>query len=256
MNNKDFAKKSLGQNFLSDDNIKRKIIHACQLSKDDFVLEIGPGLGALTKDIAIGVKSITAVEKDVRLCGHLVILLDDYKNLILINEDILKFKITQKNTKVVGNIPYNISSPIIEHLINQRDKISVIYISLQKELARRIIAKPGGKDYSSFSLFVQYYTIPEIKFIIKRGSFKPQPKVDSAFVELIVRKVPAVKVKNEELLFRIIRACFNQRRKMISNTLRDFVRADKISQIDIDQNCRPEELSLQDFAKIADFVVK
>jgi len=254
----DFAKKSLGQNFLTDDNIKRKIIQACQLSKTDFVLEIGPGLGALTKEISKRVKSVIAVEKDTRLCGHLTNLLDEYKNLILINEDILKFKITKNNTKVLGNIPYNISSPIIEHLINQKDKISSIYISLQKELAKRIIAKPGGKDCGSFSLFVQYHTKPEIKFIIKRDCFKPQPNVDSAFIELKIRKTPAVKVRNEELFFRIIRTTFNQRRKMISNTLKDFASANKISSLSkktgIVTSIRPEKLGLEDFAKITDFI--
>ena len=248
---KEFAKKSLGQNFLTDDNIKRKIIEVCQLTQNDFVLEIGPGRGALTREIAKRVKSITAVEKDTRLCGNLVGLLDEYKNLILINEDILNFKISQDDTKVIGNIPYNISSPIIEYLIDQKEKVKVIYICLQKELAKRIVAKPGGKDYGSFSLFVQYSTEPEIKFIIKKGCFRPQPKVDSAFVELKIRKPVKVKVQNEQFLFKIIRTSFNQRRKMISNTLGDIVDIKKIAETGIKPSSRPEELSLEDFVKIA-----
>ena len=258
MNVKDFAKKSLGQNFLTDDNIKRKIIKVCQLTHSDNVLEIGPGTGVLTREIVKIAKTVTAVEKDTRLCEQLVGLLDDYKNLTLINEDILKFELTQKNTKVIGNIPYNISSPIIEHLICQKEKISEIYISLQKELAQRIVAKPGGKDCGSFSLFVQYHTLPSIKFIIKRGCFRPQPNVDSAFLELKIRKTPPVKVKDEELFFRIIRAAFGQRRKMISNTLKKFIDIEKLedlfSKTGINSQIRPEKLGLEDFAKITNFI--
>jgi 16S rRNA (adenine1518-N6/adenine1519-N6)-dimethyltransferase len=258
MIDKSFAKKSLGQNFLNDDNIKKKIIDVCSLSQRDNVLEIGPGLGVLTGEIAKRVKSLIAIEKDTRLYKYLLELLKDCKNLTLINEDILKFKITKKLSKVIGNIPYNISSPLIEHLINQKDKIGIIYISLQKELAERIIAKPGSKHYGSFSLFVQYHTLPKIKFIIKKGSFRPKPKVDSVFIELFIRKAPAVKVKNEELLFKIIRNCFNQRRKMISNTLKDLLSIEEIlrihKQIGVDPHIRPENLSLEDFAKIANFL--
>ncbi|MBM3248326.1 MAG: ribosomal RNA small subunit methyltransferase A [Candidatus Omnitrophica bacterium] len=247
-----YPKKFLGQNFLFDDNIKSKIIQACNLSGEDFVLEIGPGTGALTKELVKIAKGVVAVEKDIRLFQILCSTLGEYLNLSIVNQDILKYRISQSNTKVIGNIPYNISSPIIEHLINQKEKISVIYISLQKELAQRIIAKPGGKDYGSLSLFVQYHTSPSIKFIIKSGSFKPRPKVDSAFVELLIRKTPAVSVKDEETLFKIIRAAFGQRRKMISNTLKAFLSAEKICQTGISPSIRPEDLSLQDFAKLAD----
>jgi len=249
-------KRSLGQNFLIDDNIKRKIIQACQLSLDDNVLEIGPGLGVLTEEIVKVVKSITAVEKDTRLWAQLKDKFKDFPNLKLLNQDFLKFKLNRKFSKVIGNIPYNISSPIIEHLINQKDKINAVYISLQKELAERIVAKPGNKDYGSFSLFVQYHCQPEIKFIIRKGCFRPQPKVDSAFMELTIRKTPKVLVKDEQLLFKIVRTAFGQRRKMIVNTLRNFIPRDEISHTGIDPNCRPEELSLEDFAKIAEFIVK
>lgn len=246
-----YPRKSLSQNFLIDDNIKAKIIQTCNLSKDDNVLEIGPGKGVLTKELIRLAKSVVAVEKDVRLFQMLCQTLGEYLNLSLVNQDILKYRISQSNTKVIGNIPYNISSPLIEHLLEQRDKISVIYISLQKELADRIIAKPGGKDYGSFSLFVQYHTIPAIKFIIKKGSFKPRPKVDSAFVELLIRKTPAVSVKDEELFFKIIRVAFGQRRKMISNTLKEIIGAEKICQIGISPSIRPEDLSLEDFGRLS-----
>ncbi len=247
-----YPRKSLGQNFLSDDNIKSKIIQACNLTNEDFILEIGPGTGVLTKELVRLAKNVVAVEKDVKLFQILCQTLGEYPNLSIVNQDILKFQIAHNNTKVIGNIPYNISSPLIEHLLNQKEKISVIYISLQKELAQRIIAKPGGKEYGSLSLFVQYHTIPTIKFIIKRGSFRPRPKVDSAFIELVVRKTPAVSVKDEELFFKIIRTAFGQRRKMISNTLKEIIGAEKICQTGISPSIRPEDLSLQDFARLAD----
>ncbi|MDP2938988.1 MAG: 16S rRNA (adenine(1518)-N(6)/adenine(1519)-N(6))-dimethyltransferase RsmA [Candidatus Omnitrophota bacterium] len=253
-----FPKKQLGQNFLIDDNIRRKIIQACNLSKEDNVLEIGPGLGKMTKDLVILAKDVIAVEKDKRLTLYLCELFKDYKNLKILNQDILKYKIKTKNTKIMGNIPYNITSPIIEHFINQKEKISVIYITIQKEVGERIVASPGTKDYSSFSLFVQYHTIPEIKFLISRGCFKPQPRVDSCFLELSIRDIPAVKVKNEELFFKIIRTCFNQRRKMISNTLKKIITAQKITELSqqtgINPSNRPEDLSLEEFGRIADFV--
>lgn len=245
-----YPKKSLGQNFLADDNIKSKIIQACNLTIEDFILEIGPGKGVLTRELVGLAKNVVAVERDAKLFQLLCQTLGEYPNLSLVNQDILKFQITHHNTKVIGNIPYNISSPLLEHLINQKDKISVIYISLQKELAERIIAKPASKAYGSFSLFLQYHTIPAIKFIIKRGCFRPQPKVDSAFVELTIRKTPAVKVRDEELFFKIIRTAFGQRRKMISNTLKEFISSEKICQTGISPSIRPEDLSLEDFAKI------
>lgn len=250
-----FPRKSLGQNFLTDKHIKTKIIAACQLNCDDNVLEIGPGKGILTQDIVTSVKSLIAVEKDKKLFEYLGGKFKDCKNLTLVNDDILKFKLKQNNTKVIGNIPYNISSPLIEHLINQKNKISAIYISLQKEFAERLVANPGSKVYGAFSLFVQYHTEPQIRFFIKKGSFHPVPKVDSAFVELKVRETPAVKVKKEELLFKIIRAAFNQRRKMISNTLKRFLSSAEISKTGIKPNKRPEELSIEDFAKIEEVVV-
>lgn len=253
-------KKSLGQNFLIDGNIRRKIIDSCQISKKDNIVEIGPGTGLLTKGLVLLAKSVIAVEKDSKLCEQLSNLLKDYNNLKIINADFLKYKIKGKNIKVVGNIPYYITSPIIEHLVNQKYKIDSIYITIQKEVAERIVAKPGGKDYGSFSIFVQYHFMPQIKFIIKKTCFSPQPKVDSAFLELKVRKDPAVRVKSEELFFKIIRAAFSQRRKMISNTLKTFLDTHQINnlkgEIGTMLTYRPECLSMQDFAKIADFVLK
>lgn len=256
MNSNFYPKKYLGQNFLTDSNIKTKIINACNLTLADSVLEIGPGLGVLTREIANSVKKVWAVEKDKKLFEFLKEDLKDFKNLNLVNEDILKFNLPENKIKVIGNIPYNITSPIIEHLINRKDKITSIFITIQKEVAERIVADPGSKVYGSFSIFTQYYTEPQIKFIIKKGSFKPVPKVDSCFVELKIREKPAVLVKDEKLFFEIIHTAFQQRRKMISNTLKKYVSANKISQIGINPNSRPEELSIEEFAKIEEFVVK
>jgi 16S rRNA (adenine1518-N6/adenine1519-N6)-dimethyltransferase len=244
------SKKSLGQNFLTDKNITQKIIQACELSQEDFILEIGPGQGILTKELVKVAKNVFAVEKDEKLAQALAFNLKDYKNLKVIRGDILKYKIETKATKVIGNIPYYITTPIIEHLLNQKGKIDTIFVTIQKEVAQRLTAKPGSKIYGSLSIFVQYHTIPEIKFFISRGCFKPQPKVDSAFVGLKMRQAPAVRVEDEELFFKIVRTSFSQRRKMISNTLKNFVSAEEILQLGIASSKRPEELSLEDFAKL------
>jgi len=252
------AKKSLGQNFLTDDNIRRKIISSCNILDSETVLEIGPGKGALTQELVINAKSVIAVEKDTRFFEFLSEVFKGYRNLTLINQDILKFTILEKNTKVIGNIPYNITSPLIEHLFSQKKMISVIYLCLQKELAQRMVAEVGCKAYGSFSLFVQYYSVPRILFPIKSTCFRPKPRVDSCFMELQVHRKPLVEVKDEKLMFEIIRACFNQRRKMISNSLRSFFAEEVLSGIfantKIKSCMRPEQLKLGDFAKLANFI--
>ncbi|MFC1703993.1 16S rRNA (adenine(1518)-N(6)/adenine(1519)-N(6))-dimethyltransferase RsmA [Candidatus Omnitrophota bacterium] len=254
------AKKSLGQNFLVDGNMRRKIIAACNVKKTDTVVEIGPGKGALTQDLAHFAKKVIAVEKDTRLFEYLKLAFNDVSNLILVNQDMLKFNITEKRTKVIGNIPYNITSPLIEHLINQKEKISEIFLCVQKELAVRMVATPGSKDYSAFSLFVQYFTLPDLLFSIKNSCFRPQPKVDSCFMNLKVRKKPSVTVLNEILLFVFIRESFNRRRKMILNTLKEFLDKKGLAELarttNIDTTIRPDRLSINDFARIANFIFK
>ncbi len=258
-------KKSLGQNFLIDKNIQKKIINSCGLTNEDIVLEIGAGFGDLSLKIAPGVKKLYALEIDQRLYPRLEQNLKPYNNCQLIKGDILKFdidKFLQDNAikqkiKVIGNIPYYISSPIIEHLIGYRDKINIVFMTVQKEFGRRVVASPGSKEYGSLSCFVQYYTKGKILFEIKKGSFKPSPKVNSCFLSLEFRDSPAVGVDNPEMFFKLIRTAFNQRRKTLRNSLEGLIcRQDLekfLEESGIDKNVRPEELSLEQFASLSNF---
>jgi 16S rRNA (adenine1518-N6/adenine1519-N6)-dimethyltransferase len=259
-------KKSLGQNFLIDQNIRRKIIDALDLKPSDVILEIGAGRGELTSLIADKVKRIYALEIDRRLYPLLLEHFIGYPNVSIINQDILKFDLVRVanevepgcKIKVFGNIPYYISSPIFQHLINFREVVKEALITVQKEFARRVAAVPGSKEYGSFSCFIQYYTFPEIAFQINKGCFYPVPKVDSCLLRLKFRDKPAVYVKDEELLFRITRAAFNQRRKTLKNSLKNKVQADKLEDFFIknrlDTNIRAEMLSLAEFADLANLL--
>jgi len=249
-------KKSLGQHFLIDPNIKRKIISNLELKITDKILEIGSGQGELTLLIAPLVSQIYALEIDPKLCKVLKENLKDYKNVRVIQKDILKFnfKNITKKIRIIGNIPYYITSPIIEHLIKYRQKIKDIYLTVQKDFAQRITAVSGSKAYGAFSIFVQYYTKPKILFTIKKTCFYPQPKVDSCFLKLLIRKNPAVVTKNENLFFRIVRKSFKQRRKTLRNSLAGLVAEKKLriffDKYGINPNIRPECLSLEDFAHL------
>ena len=254
-------KKSLGQNFLTDKNIQRKLISSYNLKSCEHVLEIGAGYGELTKLIAGHAAFVYALEVDPALCKVLRDNTKSYPNVKIINQDILKFDLSRyfenlkSSIKVVGNIPYYITSPIIEHLLKYRAKIETIFITVQKEFAKRMAANAGSKEYGSFSCFVQYYTIPKMLFFIKKGSFFPVPKVDSCVLEFKVRQVPAVKVYDESLFFKIIRAGFNQRRKTLRNSLDGIVPRKELLEFfrktEIGINTRPEDLALQDFARLA-----
>jgi len=259
-------KKRLGQNFLKDKNIQGKIIRSCSLSGEDIVLEIGAGLGDLTSRLALAAKEVYALEID----RHLIPVLEKntagLTNCHVIKADILKFdinkfllefKIRQK-IKVIANIPYYISSPIIERLIQYRAGISKIFLTVQKEFGRRVAASPGGKDYGSFSCFVQYYLKPKILFGIKKNSFFPAPKVDSCFLSLEVRGKPAVQVEDEAVFFKLLRAAFNQRRKTLRNSLEEMVEQESLNDFfdsrSLDRNTRPEVLSLEQFADLSNSI--
>jgi 16S rRNA (adenine1518-N6/adenine1519-N6)-dimethyltransferase len=257
-------KKSLGQNFLVDQNIRNKIIASLDLQPDDIVLEIGSGKGELTKIIAGQVKKVYAIEIDKRLLETLTGAVGSFNNVRIINEDILKLDFAgffaenkiKGGLKVFGNIPYYISSPIIERLLDFRKKISRVFITVQKEFAKRVVAIPGNKDYGSFSCFVQYYASPRIIFGISKNCFKPSPKVDSSFLELKIREIPAVILKDEKLFFRIIRSAFNQRRKVLANSLSGVAAPEALEvffqKSGLNPLSRPERLSLKDFALLAD----
>jgi len=256
-------KKRFGQNFLIDKNIQEKIIEACELSRDDFVLEIGAGNGELTRLIAPRARSVSAIEIDWNLCKILKGCLESYKNVEIVNQDVLEFdfkKYFQKimnlrqKIKVIGNIPYYITTPIIERLIEFKSGIDAVFITVQKEFALRLAACPGSKDYGSLSCFAQYYTLPEIVLTIKKTCFRPVPKVDSCLLKLKIREMPAVDVGDENLFFSIIRSAFNKRRKTLRNSLKDIVPEEKLKtffeKYNINPKIRPEELALSDFADL------
>lgn len=234
-------------------------MRACGLSEEDIILEIGAGYGNFSSQLAPRIKKLYALEIDARLYPDLEKNLSAYNNCKIIKSDILKFdmaeflqeeKIKQK-IKVIGNIPYYISSPIIERLIGHRNNIGEVFMTVQKEFGRRVCAAPGSKEYGSFSCFVQYYAGCRILFEINRRCFNPAPKVDSSFLSLEFREKPAVNVENEVLFFKLIRAAFNQRRKTLRNSLQGlFGRQELERALDsagIDRNVRPEGLSLEQF---------
>jgi len=259
--------KRLGENYLIDANIKDKIIASADIKDTDTIIEIGPGLGALTIDLASSGANVYAVEKDKKAYSILKDLAGtDLPNLKLFNADILEFDLKAISgvgkLKVVGNLPYYITTPIIEYLINNRKLIKSILITVQKEVANRLLAAVGSDSYSSISCFVQYYTKPRYIHTIRRTSFYPVPEVDSSLIGLEVLDEPRVNVGDEELFFKAIRGAFNQRRKSVLNSLsRDAVLGiskEKLSkvlkEIGIDPAARPEKIGLSAFARLANFL--
>lgn len=258
--------KRLGQNFLIDQNIKNKIIGSIQLNKEDIVLEIGPGLGALTGDLSKKAKKVIAIEKDKRLQDFLLtsarqqcLALAPDASLELINGDILKYEFKNLASKliVVGNLPYSISSPILNKIINNRKHVISIYVTVQMEFGERLIASPGTKDYSSLSLYAQFYGKPKILFKIPRGAFFPVPEVDSCFLKVSFEKQIDVSI-NQELLFKIIRSSFEKRRKTILNSLSSSVifksKKDTLAFLEkagISPDRRPETISIDEFISLS-----
>ncbi len=251
--------KKLGQNFLIDEHVVRNIVEAANLTPGDAVLEIGPGIGTLTQGLAEAGGKVTAVEIDRRLIEVLGKTLEGYENIKIVHGDILRIDVAKEvmapRYKVVANLPYYITTPIIMGLLEARMPIDVLVTMVQKEVAERMVAVPGTKDYGSLSVAVQYYTQPEIMFLVPPASFIPPPAVDSAVIRCTVREKPPVEV-NEKVFFRVVKAAFAQRRKTLSNTLKTTgVPADTLRVIldkaGIDGTRRGETLSLQEFAAIA-----
>ena len=248
------AKKSLGQNFLFDPAILGRIIEAASIGPDDTIVEIGPGPGRLTTLLSKVAKKVVAIELDSDLYIKLQDELAGRENVELVLGDALKYRYDDLGSfKVVANIPYYITTPIIFSLIAARDNLVSMTLTIQKEVAQRIVANSGTKDYGVLSLAVQYHADPEIKFIIPAGAFRPVPKVDSAVIHMHIRKTPKVIVADEALLFKIIRAGFSQRRKTLSNALKPLMPDIKDVLIDtgIDPGRRGETLSMDEFAILA-----
>jgi len=252
--------KKLGQNFLIDENVVQQIVEAAAISATDTVLEIGPGIGTLTQGVAETQAEVVAVELDQRLITVLSKTLDGYDNVRVIHNDILKLDISaeipNKTFKVVANLPYYITTPIIMNLLEHKLPIELLVTMVQKEVAERMVALPGGKDYGALSVAVQYYTAPEIIFIVSPRSFLPSPAVESAVIRCTVRKEPPVKVESEKRFFRVVRAAFAQRRKTLANGLKAAgITAENVNKIleeaGIDSMRRGETLSLDEFALVS-----
>lgn len=248
-------KKYLGQNFLFDPSILRRIIEAANISNNDTVVEIGPGPGSLTKMLAASAKKVIAIELDYELYEKLKEEMGIFKNIELVHADALKYPYEKLEPfKVVANIPYYITTPIIFRLIEARKNLKSMTLTIQKEVARRIAAKPNTKDYGVLSIAVQYYGESELKFIIPKGAFRPVPKVDSAVIHIGMLEKPRVIVADEKLFFRIVRTSFAQRRKTLSNSLKSISRDIKeiLISAGIDPTRRAETLSIEEFARLSD----
>ncbi len=259
--------KRRGQNFLVDERIRAKIIEAIDINPADQILEIGPGLGVLTEALVKETAKVFAVEKDKALARITQQALAGFHNLQVFCQDILQTDIatfTKHKLKVVGNLPYYITTPIIGYLLEKhRQAVKDIFITVQDEVGRRLVAEKNTKDYAAITILVQYFTAPKLLFSIPKRAFYPQPKVDSVFLHLRLLNQPKVIVNNREQFFKIVRACFNQRRKIILNSLTHKLgrpEKDKIQQAfqeaGVNSQSRPEELSLDEFAQIEAILYK
>lgn len=259
--------KSLGQNFLIDEDILKSIVLGSEVSKEDCVLEIGPGMGVLTQALCEKAGRVLAIEIDKKLMPILKVTLFGYDNVNVINDDVLRVdlkSVLRDNfgdvpAKVVANLPYYITTPIIMKLLEERLNLKSITVMVQKEVGDRLKASPGGKDYGAISAAVQYYSVPQKILDVPPASFIPPPEVDSVVMRLDIREKPPVEVKSEEMLFRVIKAAFGQRRKTLLNALTagSFNKSkeeikDILGKAGIDDGRRGETLSLQEFAAIAD----
>lgn len=260
--------KGLGQNFLVDEDVLNKIIEASDLTKSDDVLEIGPGLGTLTAELAERAGRVLTIELDDSLIPILKDSLKDYDNIELYHGDALKINLEEVAKKylkepvsICANLPYYITTPLINKFFKENLNIKNIVLMVQREVAERMAAAPGGKDYGALSLLVQYYSKPSIVMIVPPHSFMPQPKIDSAIIKLEVFSEPSVKVMDIDLFFRIIRGSFNQRRKTLNNSLKGIgLSKDDMDlafeKSDIDPIRRGETLSINEFAHLSDEVYK
>jgi 16S rRNA (adenine1518-N6/adenine1519-N6)-dimethyltransferase len=255
------AKKSLGQNFLKDPHYLRRIADAAQVGPEDHVLEIGPGLGHLTRVLTGMAKNVLAIEVDDRLIPLLQNEFCSVQNLELLHADALEydFGMLKGRWKVVANLPYYISTPIIQKLISHRHKFISLTLMLQKEVAERLAAPPGGKEYGYLSVLVQYHAVPRIEFKVPPGAFMPQPEVDSVVLTLLMRDQPAVVVADEEFFIRVIKAAFSQRRKTLRNSLKQLdISREKmeavVSETGLDLGRRAETLTVEEFGKLADYL--
>ncbi|MCR5147208.1 MAG: 16S rRNA (adenine(1518)-N(6)/adenine(1519)-N(6))-dimethyltransferase RsmA [Clostridia bacterium] len=266
------ANKSLGQNFLINEDVVNSIVDASNINKDDLVIEIGPGLGTLTERLLENAGKVIAIELDTRMLKILNDRFALYSNFEVINEDVLKVNLigliksekeahNLKNAKIVANLPYYITTPIIMKLLEEELDIESITVMIQKEVADRLVAIPGQRDSGAITYSVYYYADSEKVMLVENNSFIPEPEVQSEVIKLKIRETPVIELKNKDLFFKIIKASFMQRRKTLMNALvnggiiKDKNQAKEIfEKIGLDLNVRGENLSMKDFAKICDAI--
>ena len=260
-------KKGLGQNFLSSKSVLEEIAAAAEIDNEG-VIEIGPGFGVLTHELAMRAKKVVALELDERLIPILADTLGEHNNIKVINADVLKTDVKKliadefdgMSVSIAANLPYYITTPIITSLIEEHLPLHNLVVMVQKEVAERITAKPGTKNYGAISVLCQFYTIPEYVTTVHADLFVPPPKVDSAVVKMKFRDVPAVEVKDGKLFFRTVKAAFSQRRKTLLNCLTaNFPKSkaeisDLLTGIEIEPTRRGETLTLEEFARISDLL--
>lgn len=262
------ANKSLGQNFLINDEVIENIVNSAQIGESDLVIEIGPGLGTLTAKLLEKAKKVIAIELDKRMIEILQDRFELYSNFELINEDVLKVNLKElikkekeeqkiENVKVVANLPYYITTPIIMKLLEDKLDVESITVMIQKEVAKRLSANPGDKLSGAITYAVNYYCMAEEKVIVPPDSFIPEPEVESEVIKLTLREKPEIELKNEEMFFKLVKASFMQRRKTLMNGLSNSGLVDKqtlkniLEKNGLNEKTRGEDLGMQDFANIA-----
>jgi 16S rRNA (adenine1518-N6/adenine1519-N6)-dimethyltransferase len=264
------ANKNLGQNFLVDDDTVSGIIEVANISKEDLVIEIGPGLGTITKELLERAGKVICIELDERMITILNDRFSLYNNFELINEDVLKVNLQElinkesfKTTKIVANLPYYITTPIIMKLLEERLDIEAITVMIQKEVAERLVAEPGKGESGAITYAINYYTKPKIVLQVPNTAFIPEPKVNSTVIQLDVQKEPTVKVLNEEKLFELIKIAFMQKRKTLVNALTNSNKYGSketvekvIEKMGLDLKIRPEKLTLEQYAELSEEINK
>jgi len=263
------CRKSLGQNFLIDQNILKIIIHSLEPEKEDYILEIGTGIGTLSAFLSTQIKQVISIEKDRKLIPIIKENLSPFNNIEMIFEDVMNFNFNiflqenikkgRKINKIVGNLPYYISIPLIRKVIKLGKNIKIAVFLVQKEVGKRLMAQPGEKDYGILSIATQYYSMPSKVHIVPATVFYPKPKVNSMIIRLDIMEKPRIKADDEKVFFEIVRASFQQRRKRIINSLANYFQG-KIDKVEIenilektgiDKSLRGETLTLEEFAKLS-----
>ncbi len=263
------VRKDLGQNLLIDNSVRDRIVSAASVGSGDIVIEVGPGKGALTIPLVARALFVLAIEIDPRFCGYLRERLSNVHNLEVLNADFLNVNLEEqvarltervpeaRAVKIISNLPFYITTPIVTRIIESRSLIDQSVLTVQKEVGERFTASPGSKRYGAITLFLNYHADVRILFPVSRQAFRPMPEVDGAVISVVPRSQPPVSVRDEALLFRVIRTAFGQRRKMLRNSLMGLelpaaTVQDALRNSGLDPKLRPEQVSITEFARLAD----